>query len=130
MALFLIISVYWAFKHSGVLIRLLPGCRAKVRPIKVVVTDCVLLAVLFECCIVAGQCSLSECERLLTVLHSTEAQLRRRFKRLARSEAWLEVHPVLSRIAKRFLPHDLCYKKNYRVNLLFCIEADFHNLDQ
>ena len=95
------------------------------------VTECVLLAVLLDCCRVACQCSLPERERLLTILHSAETELRRRFKRLTRPEARLKVHPVLSRAAKIFLPQrdyvGITRAVCVRGHLPSCIGASYHN---
>ena len=86
-----------------VLIALFPCGGAKVRSLEVVIASRVLSSVLFKSHLVGRQARLLELEWLTPVTHWRERSASRRLERLISFEARLEVHPVLSSIAKLVL---------------------------
>ena len=88
---------------SAILVGLLPGGGAKVRPIEVVVTTSVLLAVLIQRSLVCSECSLSQLKCILALLSRAKAELGGCLERISGLESRLEVHPVLGGISEGFL---------------------------
>ena len=86
-----------------VLIALFPCGGAKVSSLEVVIASRVLSSVLFKSHLVGRQARLLELEWLAPLTHRCERSARCRLKRLISFEARLEVHPVLSSIAKLVL---------------------------
>ena len=83
-----------------ILIALFPCGSAKVRSLEVVIASRVLSSILFKSHLVGRQARLLELEWLAPLTHRCERSARCRLKRLISFEARLEVHPVLSSIAK------------------------------
>ena len=86
-----------------ILLGLLPFGRSEVRPLEVVVTTRVLLAVLLKRGRVPGEARLAQVEGVFALLHGIEAGAGGRLERLVRREALLEVHPVLRCVPKGLL---------------------------
>ena len=86
-----------------VLIALFPCGGTKVRPLEVVIASSVLSPVLFKSSLIGRQARLLELEWLAPLTNRRERRARCGLERLISFEAWLEVHPVLSSIAKLVL---------------------------
>ena len=86
-----------------VLVRFFPLRCAEVRPLEVMVGLRVLLTVLLECGRVSSRGVLSKCERLCSAAHFVVTDLARGFECIICREVLLEIHPVLSRVAKLLL---------------------------